>query len=322
VSPAYSRLEERRREQDVGSRESGLLATFATIMIDGVSYAAWLFTISLGLTLVFGVLRILNIAHGGFYSIGAYAAAYAIGMMSAKGFGSAAQFASAILVVIVIGALLGLVIERTVLARLYRHQDVLVLFATYAVFLILEDLSKLFFGGQSLYANGPREAMGQIDLGLMKYPLYDFCLLFVAAGLALAAWFILNSTRIGHCVTALVFDREMSASMGVDVNRIMTGTFLIGAALGAFAGAVTAPKIAISPGIGVEVIVLAFAVVVIGGLGSIGGAVVGALIVGIARALTTHLFPHLELFAVYAVMAAVLAFKPYGLFASPEARKI
>ncbi|MEY9495901.1 branched-chain amino acid transport system permease protein [Bradyrhizobium elkanii] len=292
------------------------------ILIDGISYAAWLFMISIGLTLVFGVLRLLNIAHGGFYSFGAYTAAYAIGVGASNDLGAAWQFAIGGTLAIAVGAILGLIIERTILGRLYRHQEVLVLFATYAVFLILEDLTKLIWGGRSLYANSPRDALGQIQLGTLQYPVYDIALILVAVVLAAIVWFVLNSTRIGLCVTAVVFDREMSAAMGINVNRIMTGTFVIGAALGAFAGAITAPKIAISPGIGVEVIVLAFAVVVVGALGSITGALVGAAIVGLARAFTAHLFPQVELFAVYAVMASVLVIKPYGLFARPEARKI
>ncbi|WJR79231.1 branched-chain amino acid ABC transporter permease [Bradyrhizobium sp. NP1] len=299
-----------------------MLSHSTTIIIDGISYAAWLFTISIGLTLVFGVLRILNIAHGGFYSFGAYAAAYAIGIAGANGFGMAAQFAFAATLAIVIGVLIGIVVERSVLRQLYHHQEVMVLFATYAVFLILEDATKLIWGGQSLYANGPRDALGQVRLGELLYPVYDVVLILVACVLAFAVSFALNSTRVGRCVTAVVFDRELSASMGINVNRIMMGTFLVGAALGSFAGAITAPKIAVSSGIGVEVIVLAFAVVVIGGLGSIGGAAVGAIIVGLARATTAHLFPQIELFAVYAAMAAVLAVKPHGLFARPEARRI
>jgi branched-chain amino acid transport system permease protein len=296
--------------------------TFVTILIDGISYAAWLFLTSIGLTLVFGVLRLLNIAHGGFYSVGAYIAAYAIGLCVSNGLGTAWQFAFAAIAALAVGAVLGLAIERSVLGRLYRHPQALILIATYAVFLILEDLTKLIWGGQSLYANLPRDALGQVRLGALQYPVYDIALIFVAIALAAAIWFVLNSTRVGRCVTAVVFDREMSAAMGINVTRIMTGTFAVGAALGTFAGAITAPKIAVSPGIGVEVIVLAFAVVVIGGLGSVTGALVGASIVGIARAITAHLFPEIELFVVYAVMAGVLAIRPHGLFARPEARRI
>jgi branched-chain amino acid transport system permease protein len=299
-----------------------LLGHLATIVIDGVSYAAWLFIISVGLTLVFGVLRILNIAHGGMYAVGAYLAAYAIGAAAANGFGAGAQLLFAAALAVACGAGLGILIEWTVLRRLYRYPEVLVLFATYAVFLILEDATKLLWGGQSRYANAPRDALGQVRLGELLYPVYDLAMILVAVLLAVAVSFTLSSTRIGRCVTAVVFDREMSASMGINVNRIMTGTFLVGAALGTLAGALTAPKIAISSGIGVDVIVLAFAVIVIGGLGSIGGAAAGAIIVGMARAVTAHLFPQIELFAVYAAMAFILAVRPQGLFARPEARKI
>jgi branched-chain amino acid transport system permease protein len=299
-----------------------LLAHLATIVIDGVSYAAWLFIISVGLTLVFGVLRILNIAHGGMYAVGAYLAAYSIGAAAANGFGTGAQLLFAVTLAVVCGAGLGFVIDQLVIKRLYRYPEVLVLFATYAVFLILEDSTKLLWGGQSRYANAPRDAFGQIRLGELLYPIYDLGMIVVAVLLAIAVSLTLTSTSVGRCVTAVVFDREMSASMGINVNRVMTGTFLVGAALGTLAGALTAPKIAISSGIGVEVIVLAFAVIVIGGLGSIGGAAVGAIIVGMARAVTAHLFPQIELFAVYAAMAVVLAVRPQGLFARPEARKI
>lgn len=298
------------------------MSTFVTILVDALSYAAWLFLTSIGLTLVFGVLRLLNIAHGGFYSVGAYMAAYAIGLCAAAGLGPASQFALAAIAAIAVGAFLGFVIERTVLLRLYRHPEALVLIATYAVFLILEGLTKLIWGGQSLYANQPRDALGQMRLGVLQYPVYDIALIAVAIILAVTIGVALKATRIGRCVTAVVFDREISAAMGINVRRIMTGTFIVGAALGAFAGAVTAPKIAISPGIGIEVIVLAFAVVVVGGLGSMTGAVVGALVIGMARALTVHLLPEVELFAVYAVMAGVLAIRPYGLFAAPEVRRI
>ncbi|UOM37170.1 branched-chain amino acid ABC transporter permease [Acuticoccus sp. I52.16.1] len=292
------------------------------ILIDGISYAGWLFLVSIGLTLVFGVLRLLNIAHGGFYALGAYVAAYAIGLAAQNGFGVGVQLLVALVGACGVGGLVGLLVERTVLRRLYDHPEVLTLFATYAVFLILEDVTKLVFGGQPIYAFQPRNAFGMVDLGPLAYPVYDVATVAVAALVAAAVWFVLNRTKTGRCVIAVVNDREMAASMGVNVTAIMIGTFVVGTALGAFAGAITAPKIAVAPGIGVEVVVLAFAVIVIGGLGSIGGAVVGALVVGIARAAATHLAPDFAVFAVYAAMAVVLTIRPYGLFARPMARKI
>ena len=293
-----------------------------TILVDGITYAAWLFLVSLGLTLVFGVLRLLNVAHGGFYSFGAYCAAFAIGICVRAGFSVAFQLVALILTSVIIGGIIAIVMERTVLARLYAQEETLVLLATYAVFLILEDLTKLIWGGVSLYANQPRDALGQVTIGALPFPVYDLVLVVVAIALAIAVAFVLSHTRIGRLVTAVTADRDMSLAMGINVTRILTGTFVVGAALGALAGALTAPKIAILPGIGVEVIVLAFAVVVVGGLGSVTGAITAAMLIGLFRALASHLLPEAEVFVTYAVMAAVLAIRPFGLFSPVTVRRI
>lgn len=293
-----------------------------TILVDGITYAAWLFLVSLGLTLVFGVLRLLNVAHGGLYSFGAYCAAFAIGLCLRAQWGIAAQLATMVLAAVVVGAILSLAIERLALRRLYREHETLILLATYAIFLMLEDLTKLIWGGKSLYANAPRDALGSVPIGALTFPTYDLLLVVVAVALAAATGLILSRTRIGRLVVAVTNDREMSAAMGINVPWIMTGTFVVGGLLGALAGALTAPKIAVLPGIGVEMIVLAFAVVVVGGLGSITGAVFAALMIGLVRAVASHLMPTAEIFVIYAVMTAVLAFRPFGLFSPAAARRI
>lgn len=157
----------------------------------------------------------------------------------------------------------GMILERLVVSRLYSLPEGQVLFATYALLLILDDLPKWIWGGQPLNASDPRDALGQLSIGAAKYPTYDLGLIVLACLLAVGVWFMLTKTSFGRCVSAIVVDREMSASMGINVTRVMTLTFAAGAALGAFAGAVTAPKISIGPGLGVEVIVQAFAVTVI-----------------------------------------------------------
>ena len=298
------------------------MGTFSAIIVDAVSFAAWLFLVAIGLTLVFGVLRLLNIAHGAFYSVGAYVGVYAIGASVSLGWGTALQLVAGLAAASLAGMLIGLLVERCVLKRLYGYPEPLVLIATYALFLVLDDLTKMVWGGQSLYATQPRDSLGQIGIGGLQYPVYDIALIAVSLIVAAAVWYTLNRTRTGRCVTAVVFDSEISAAMGIHVGRIKTGTFVVGAALGAVAGALTAPKIAVSPGMGVEVIVVAFAVVVVGGLGSIPGALLGAVIIGLARAVTAHLFPEIEVFAVYLVMAGVLAVRPLGLLAPAEARRI
>ena len=165
-------------------------------------------------------------------------------------------------------------------------------------------------------------AAGSVEVGELVLSNYDIILVAIAAFLAVLAYWSLRFTRYGRLLTAVIFDRETAAAFGVNVTLIYTATFVIGAALGALGGAVMAPKISVTLGIGVEVIVLAFAVVAIGGMGSVEGALVGALIVGICRAAAVHLAPQIELFVIYAVMALVLVARPYGLFVRAQPRKI
>jgi len=156
----------------------------------------------------------------------------------------------------------------------------------------------------------------------LSFANYDLCLVGIAAVVGLSLWWGLNQTRKGKLLRVVIHDREVAAALGIDVTRVFVGTFVVGSGLGALAGALTAPAISVVPGMGVEVIVLAFAVVVIGSLGSIEGAMIGALIVGVGRAAAVHLWAEAELFVVYAVMSVVLAIRPGGLLAPPQARKI
>jgi branched-chain amino acid transport system permease protein len=165
-------------------------------------------------------------------------------------------------------------------------------------------------------------AAGSIEIGDLVLSNYDIALVAIAAVVAATGYWALKFTRYGRLLTVVIFDRETAAAFGINVTLVFTITFVIGAMLGALGGAVMAPKISVTLGIGVEVIVLAFAVVVTGGLGSIEGALIGALIVGICRAAAVHLVPQIELFVIYAVMALVLVFRPYGLFTQIQPRKI
>jgi branched-chain amino acid transport system permease protein len=194
---------------------------------------------------------------------------------------------------------------------------------TYALMLILEDVIKLVWGVNPYFAFQPYRLLGQTEIvpGL-RFATYDFASIAVTVVIGLVAWFVLNRTKKGRLLTALIHDREIAIAMGVNVNAMFAATFAIGAVLGAVAGALTAPAIAVTPGIGVEVIILAFAVVVVGGLGSIGGAAAGAVLVGLARSIAVHLAPEAELFVIYGVMFLVLAIRPQGLFGQALARRI
>jgi branched-chain amino acid transport system permease protein len=292
------------------------------ILIDGTVYFSWLFIVSMGLTLTYGVMKILNIAHGSFYALGAYSAASAVGVYFAGNFPAAGSFLLLALCGIAAGGVAGLVIERGLLRPMYGRDQIVLVLVTYAAFLILEDLIKLVWGVDPYFAHQPYTLPGRVSIGGIAFAAYDFGLFALAVVVGIAAWWALNRTRRGKMLIAVIHDREISTAMGINVARMFTATFVIGAMLGAIGGAVTAPAISVVPGIGVDVIVLAFAVSVIGGLGSVAGAAVGALVVGLTRACAVHLMPEVELFVIYAVMAVVLAFRPQGLFGQPAARKI
>lgn len=295
---------------------------FTAIMLDGLNYSAWLFLVAVGLTLIYGVMRILNIAHGAFYAIGAYVCASTLGLYYGAGLPEALAFLAMGLVALIAGVVLGLAVERGVLRFLYGKDEVLMVLVTYALFLILGDAVKLIWGVESYFVYQPYAYFGFVEIGGLPYQVYDLLMVVLAVVLGVALWFWLERSRMGRMTTAVVADREISAAMGINVKRIFATTFAIGTVFAVVGGAVTAPKIAVTPGIGVEVIILAFAVVVIGGLGSIPGAAIGAVFAGYARALSVHLAPEFELFAIYAVMAAVLAVRPHGLFAKVSGRKI
>jgi branched-chain amino acid transport system permease protein len=296
--------------------------TAIAILTDGLVYAAWLFVVAIGLSLIFGVMKILNVAHGSFYAFGAYGAATAVGAYFDRGWPVAGGYLAMALAAILIGLLMGYILERVLLRRVYGKDEVVVVLVTYALFLILEDVLILIWGADGRNAYQPYSAAGNIDIGGLAVSVYDLGLIGVAILLAIGSSFVVKRTTFGRLLTAVIYDRETAAAFGVNVARVFLLTFLAGAVLGALGGALTAPKISVTPGIGVEVIVLAFAVVAIGGMGSIEGALVGALIVGLFRASAVHLMPNLELFAIYAVMALVLVFRPHGLFTRAQPRKI
>lgn len=298
------------------------MLTAVAIAVDGLGFAAWLFLSSVGLTLIYGVMRILNIAHGGFYALGAYSSAWAIGLYTATGQTVALSFFLIPIAALIAGSIAGLLVERGILKFMYGKDEVLMVLVTYAIFLILEDVTKLIWGTESYVAWQPAFYFGTIDVFGIPYTVYKFGIISVAVLVGLALFVVLNKTRVGKLLLVVIEDREISAALGINVKLFFTVTFVAGAVLGALGGAVTAPEISVSPGIGAEIIVLSFAVIVIGGMGSIGGAIIGALIVGFARAASVHLYPPAELFSIYLVMAAVLAVKPYGLFALAESRKI
>ncbi len=298
------------------------MSTILAVLVDGVIYASWLFIIAAGLTLIYGVMRILNMAHGSLYALGAYAAASLAGAWLRAGWAPMGSYAMLILAALLVGLVVGPLIERGLLRFCYGRDEVVLVLVTYALFLILEDVIKLVWGVESYFVSEPYGLLGNVEMGALSYPLYSAVLVAAAVLVGVGLRFGIYGTRYGKILTAVIHDREVSAAMGINVNRVYLVTFTLGTMLAAIGGALTAPTVSVVPGMGVEVIVLAFAVVVIGGLGSMQGAALGALIVGLVRSAAVHFFPQVELFSIYLVMALVLAVRPRGLFVAAEARKI
>jgi branched-chain amino acid transport system permease protein len=298
------------------------METFLTILLDGLQFSSYLFIVSAGLTIIFGVMKILNVCHGSFYAWGAYTAAFFIGKFSDMGMPDALGFLIIIGAAIVVGVVLGLIIEQGILKYMYHRDEVLIVLATFGLFLVLEDIILIAFGADPYFAYQPMALLESVEMGGVIRDVYGLTLIGVATFVAVGCWLLLNKTKWGVILKAVIFDREMGISMGINVPLVYTLTFIGGAILGGLGGAYIAPTISVAPGLGTEVIVLSFAVVVVGGMGSIAGAAIGSVIIGLLRALAVHELPQVELFVVFAVMAIVLVLRPEGLFAPAKPRKI
>lgn len=298
------------------------LQLLAVILVDGLVYASYLFMVAVGLTVIFGVQKVLNVTHGAFYAFGAYLAAQLIGLYYGADWPAYGGFVIIVLSAAFLGVIFGFLIERGLLKYLYHREQHIIVLATFAAFLMLEDIQILIWGMNPYLAFQPLAELGTSEIADLTFDNYSLSMIVLSFCIAFGLWYGLNRTKWGKMLLAVIYDREVSQCMGINVTAVFLGTFMIGAFLGALGGAYIAPTISVQPGIGVEVIVLAFAVVVIGGMGSIPGALIGAVMVGISRAAAVHLLPEVELFVIYAIMAAVLVVRPQGLFAPVQARKI
>jgi branched-chain amino acid transport system permease protein len=292
------------------------------ILVDGLVFSSYLFMVAVGLTVIFGVMKILNVTHGSFYAFGAYMSATLIGAYYRTDWPEFGGFLAIFAAALIVGVFFGIILERGLLRFLYHRDEHIIVLATFAMFLVLEDVLLLIWGTDPYFAFEPMGLLGSVDIVEMTFDVYSLTLIGLAVIVGLGLWLGLTKTKWGKLLLAVIFDREISQAMGINVTVVFTVTFVIGAIMGALGGAYIAPTISVNPGIGVEVIVLAFAVVVIGGMGSIPGAMIGALLVGISRAAAVHKFPEIELFVIYAIMAIVLSIRPEGLFAPAQARKI
>jgi branched-chain amino acid transport system permease protein len=284
-------------------------------ILNSLFYASVLFLIAAGLSLIFGVMRIVNMAHGTFFAVGAFATAWLIGRMIALGIPTGWAF---LLIPVGAGAvaLLGIVVEPLLLRPFYRRAEEYQLLVTFGLLLILEDVIRFLWGGLPLSADTVMDVLPIIRIGGLVYPAYNLVVIGVGVAAALLLWAVIYRTRFGVMLRATSQDRRMASALGLNVSLVYVSAFAIGCFMAGLGGAIIVPTQAAVLGMGIDALVLAFVVVVIGGLGSLQGALVGALIVSFVRTAGIQFFPEIELAILYLIAAVVLLVKPTGLFGS------
>jgi len=281
-------------------------------LINSLLYASVLFLIAGGLSLIYGVMRIVNLAHGNLYAFGAYVTAWAVGTVAAG------APVAVLLVLLPVGALaaaiLGALLEPTLLRPFYRRAEEYQLLVTFGLLMILEDLMRFLWGPYPLSASEVFENFGSLTIGDSIYPTYNLLVIGVGAAAAIFLWAFIYRTRFGVVLRATSQNMRMAAALGVNVNRVYVEAFTLGCFMAGLGGAIIVPSQSAVLGMGIDAVVLAFIVVVIGGLGSLEGALVGALIVGFVREAGIAWFPEIELAVLYLAAAIVLLARPAGLF--------
>lgn len=289
------------------------MAILTVQILNSLLYASVLFLIAAGLSLIFGVMRIVNLAHGSFYGVGAYVAAWLVGHGIALGVPLGWLFVALPCGALAV-ALIGIVIEPLLLRPFYDRAEEYQLLVTFGLLQIIEDLVRLIWGGTPLSADTLMDALPIIRIGGLYYPAYNLVVIAIGVVAAVVLWAAIYHTRFGVMLRATSQDRRMAAALGLNVGLVYVVAFAIGCFMAGLGGAIVVPTQAAVLGMGVDALVIAFVVVVIGGLGSLKGALVGALIVSFVRTAGIQFFPELELAMLYLIAAAVLLVRPTGLF--------
>lgn len=295
------------------------LSDIVILLLNGLFFSSMLFLIASGLTLVFGVLGVLNLAHGGFYAFGAYIAISLAGAAIASGSPMFVWFLALLGAALVVG-IIGLIMEPTLIRPVYKREESYQLLLTFGILLILQDAVKMIWGFLPLSVPELYLALGGIDIGGRFYPTYNVIIIISGFIVALLLWLWLTKTSSGKIVRAASVDKEMTTALGVSVKRLYTLVFGIGAILGGLGGSLTIPVRTAIPGIGMEELILSFVVIALGGLGSMKGAFIGSLLIGIARSIGITYFPEVELAIIFLILAIVLIVRPTGLFGREEKR--
>src|SRR6187399_453202 len=289
-------------------------ATFLVQCLNAVQYGLLLFLVASGLTLIFGILGVINLAHGSFYMIGAYLA-YALAPWASEQFGGG--FFAAIAIGIVLSVVFGYLLEWGFVSYLYQREHLQQVLMTYGLILVFEELRSILVGNDVHGVKVPPWLDGSFALGeLMSYPWYRLFASAACVLLAIGFYWVVNRTRLGMMIRAGASNRDMVRGLGVDIRRLYRIVFAGGVALAALAGMVAAPLSSVYPGMGSSVLIICFVVVVIGGIGSITGALIASLLVGFVDTFGKVFFSEYSGIGVYLLMALVLVWRPEGLMGS------
>ncbi len=287
---------------------------FLVQCLNAIQYGLLLFLVASGLTLIFGIMGVINLAHGSFYMIGAYMA-FALGSWVEQVLGGG--FFVTLVLVIILAVVLGYVLEWIFFSYLYDREHLQQVLMTYALILVFEELRSLLLDDDVHGVPVPDWLSGSIALGdLMTYPVYRLLISGVCVLVALGLYWVITRTRLGMTIRAGASNREMVQAMGIDIRLLYRIVFAAGVALAALAGAIAAPVSSVYPGMGNQVLIICFVVVVIGGIGSIRGALLAALLVGFVEIFGTVFFPQAAGLLIYVLMAGILLWRPEGLFRS------
>ena len=287
------------------------LSYLALQVFNGLVSGAFYALLSLGLSIIFGMMRIVNFAHGAMYMLGAFGA-----YLAAKYLGL--PFWWALLLAPLAVGLLGMLFERTLIRRLMPLDPLYNLLLTFGLALVIEDFMKLFFGTQGTPYAIPPSLSGVVNLGVTVYPIYRLLVIVLATTVCIAVWFAIEKTPLGAKIRAATENPSLTQAFGIDVSLLTTLMFGFGVALAGLAGVLSAPTTNVTPLMGSDIIITTFAVVVIGGMGSIKGSILTGYLVGVVAALGAVLYPPIANTLIFLIMAAVLLVRPSGLFGAPE----
>jgi branched-subunit amino acid ABC-type transport system permease component len=285
------------------------LSDLAAQALNGLAYGVLLFLLSVGLTLIFGMLDVINLAHGSFYMLGAYAGLTLIG--------ATGSFWLALALAPLLVGMVGILVERALLRPLYRRPALDQVLLTFGLIYLFEDLVKWIWGGRIRSIAAPALFSGSVRLGQVTVPSYRLFVIGFGLVMAVLLWGLIERTRLGAVIRAGVFDAEMTAGLGIDVGRVFTLVFALGAALGGLSGVIAGPIQSAYPSMGVSILIPALIVVVVGGLGSLKGSLVGSLVLGQAETFGKAWFPSVSMLMIYLVMALIVLLRPQGLFGRP-----